>query len=702
MLGLWSKFYLLKISIIALGFRIYHTEEIVSYMEEPFPEEVSDPTKEFLLIETSLQRENCFNTSQFISRCQECQRDQETKPYLCRFNEFRKIELNDFDQHEVSGFLDPFIDPTLEDIKLWTEPEPWLQSDRESTDYILSYIASDFCELSENEQDMSKRKKNVAWKRSVLQVREMCDVCETSVFNFHWTCKFCGTCVCFDCYNEREQKKSRLKPKTKQDKDQRDKYFWLKCNSSNSHKMMPTQMIVADALLKLNQNLHSVCDERNIRQKCGCSLNGGSCVKKASQNILLDCLSKSKQDLSSVMKKQRNIKRSKTIRRLSIIEYRDLNASVQHVYTSHQKILKIIEASESTECYKLFQNEWEKGKPVVVANITKRMSKTIWKPEYFSSKFGNEKHAMINCENGSTINRVAMKYFWDGFKSYANRLPMNSEKKVVLKLKDWPTSDDFADVMKEHFEDVMKAVPLAAYTKRDGKFNLARYLPAHFSRPDLGPKMYSAYSQMHPSKQGSTDLHLDISDAINILVQVSKPDDSHLSPDQYSRDAILKVLKASDADVYDKNQIHLNKLPGAIWHIFPAHQADDMRKVLFKVAKEEGRAMGVNDDPIHDQNWYIDEELRKRLQEHEITAYTIVQYEGDAVFIPAGAPHQVLNVLDCIKVALDFVAPENLTECLNLTEEFRRLSKHHQNREDKLQIKNILYHTIKNLVPVDT
>lgn len=99
------------------------------------------------------------------------------------------------------------------------------------------------------------------------------------------------------------------------------------------------------------------------------------------------------------------------------------------------------------------------------------------------------------------------------------------------------------------------------------------------------------------------------------------------------------------------------------------------------------------------QNWYITGDLRRRLKAFGVDSYTIIQYEGDAVFIPAGAPHQVLNVLDCIKVALDFVAPENLSECINLTDEFRVLSTRHQNREDKLQIKNIVFHTVKNLIP---
>jgi hypothetical protein len=40
----------------------------------------------------------------------------------------------------------------------------------------------------------------------------------------------------------------------------------------------------------------------------------------------------------------------------------------------------------------------------------------------------------------------------------------------------------------------------------------------------------------------------------------------------------------------------------------------------------------------------------------------------------------------CIKVALDFVSPENVQECLRLTEEFRLLPKGHRLNEDKLEV----------------
>lgn len=80
--------------------------------------------------------------------------------------------------------------------------------------------------------------------------------------------------------------------------------------------------------------------------------------------------------------------------------------------------------------------------------------------------------------------------------------------------------------------------------------------------------------------------------------------------------------------------------------------------------------------------------------------YAIVQCLGDAVFVPAGAPHQVRNLQNCIKVAEDFVSPENVSHCFHLTQEFRALSDTHTNHEDKLQIKNIIYHAVKDSLTV--
>lgn len=112
----------------------------------------------------------------------------------------------------------------------------------------------------------------------------------------------------------------------------------------------------------------------------------------------------------------------------------------------------------------------------------------------------------------------------------------------------------------------MDNLPLPEYTKRDGRLNLAARLPNFFVRPDLGPKMYNAYGEKdwlkssflvnllqcliaflrdylllvfifplsltvsplglissEDRKVGTTNLHLDVSDAVNVMVYVGIP-----------------------------------------------------------------------------------------------------------------------------------------------------------------------------------
>nr|GEZ52244.1 JmjC domain-containing protein [Tanacetum cinerariifolium] len=52
----------------------------------------------------------------------------------------------------------------------------------------------------------------------------------------------------------------------------------------------------------------------------------------------------------------------------------------------------------------------------------------------------------------------------------------------------------------------------------------------------------------------------------------------------------------------------------------------------------------------------------------------------------------------CIKVALDFVSPENVGECIRLTEDFRVLPKNHRAKEDKLEVKKMALFAVEEAV----
>ena len=58
---------------------------------------------------------------------------------------------------------------------------------------------------------------------------------------------------------------------------------------------------------------------------------------------------------------------------------------------------------------------------------------------------------------------------------------------------------------------------------------------------------------------------------------------------------------------------------------------------------------------------------------------------------------QVRNLSSCVKVALDFVSPENAHRCVQLTEQFAKLPRYHHLSEDKLQVKTMLLHAMSHI-----
>lgn len=127
------------------------------------------------------------------------------------------------------------------------------------------------------------------------------------------------------------------------------------------------------------------------------------------------------------------------------------------------------------------------------------------------------------------------------------------------------------------------------------------FLTAISSLPQsgLGPKGYFAYKDIRGC--GSTRLHGDVADAVNLMAYACKDEE-------------------------------------AIWHVFRRQDFEgvtDWMRIRFK----------CRGHPIHRQKYYLtDEDLDDLLLTKGIRPYVIKQRSGGMVFIPAGCAHQVCHI----------------------------------------------------------
>ncbi|KAL9236596.1 hypothetical protein vseg_011244 [Gypsophila vaccaria] len=353
-----------------------------------------------------------------------------------------------------------------------------------------------------------------------------------------------------------------------------------------------------------------------------------------------------------------------------------------------------------------FRQHWANGEPVIVQDCLQQAPGLSWEPKVMwralcEGADSNIKAAdcLANCEV-----EISIRQFFKGYKEgrqYPNSWP------AMLKLKDWPPSDTFENLLPRHCDEFISALPFQEYTDpRQGILNLGTMMPSSILKPDLGPKTYIAYGVRQELGRGDsvTKLHCDMSDAVNILMHTA---DVPLSDNQISAiTALKKKHKAQDRRELHSQHVSDDDLDldscvsrdgAALWDIFRREDVPKLEAYLRKHSMEFRHAYGCPVEqvihPIHDQSFYLTLEHKRKLkEEYGIEPWTFEQKLGEAVFIPAGCPHQVRNLKSCTKVAADFVSPENIKECLRLTEEFRRLPKFHKAREDKLEIKKMLLH----------
>ncbi|KAJ7789073.1 hypothetical protein B0H14DRAFT_3575103 [Mycena olivaceomarginata] len=294
---------------------------------------------------------------------------------------------------------------------------------------------------------------------------------------------------------------------------------------------------------------------------------------------------------------------------------------------------QILRYANSQLSQEVFRGLWAHGDPLLVTDVTQNFE-LAWDPDYFIVNHGHDKCEIVDCQT-DTSEQTTVREFFKFFGQNSKR-----KKKIAgtghLKM-------IFRPNFRICFNDFHRAVLIPNYVRGDGVLNIASHFPTNAVPPDLGPKMYIAYGNPKRTvagSKGSTKLHMDMADALNIMTY------------------------AADQSDGDKGC--------AAWDIFRAADSDKLRDFL----REKFRDLIQTQDPIHSQQVYLDDESRFELwRETGVQSYR-------------------LQSKRLYQIAIDFVSLENIERCAKLTKEFREqinITEGKAWKEDVLQLKTMMW-----------
>ncbi|KAG8787258.1 hypothetical protein FRC12_015745 [Ceratobasidium sp. 428] len=569
------------------------------------PPLVSSQGDHCILIAAQDKRCNAYKNKETVSRCVSC--TQKKSGDTCRFRGVRKLKSTPASPESV---LDVSFGSThREEVAVQPEyqlPTEWNTTPQtEHIDRIQDVIARALYPVLEVELEHGS-KEGAFWRPGNIKVRVTCGC---------YMCTQCGRDVCSDCYEQ-------ISSSTCGGQQLPRKYFT--CVPDVPHTSLNFRPVTQFTLQELEKTLKDMKStiEKNSRTP--------SPENRSAHGVGV-----------GVGNRPVGSKHVQT----------DFSGVPSHQINYLQK-----DATED-----VFKAIWARGEAVVIEGLLDAF-KIKWTPDYFVDTYGQDECWIQDCST-DTKKKSNVKAFFSKFDE-ADR------ENLIWKLKDWPPSADFRDKFPQLYDDFTAAVPIPNYTRRDGVLNLASHFATNGVAPDLGPKMYNAFvSSEAPGGQGSTRLHMDMADAVNIM-----------------------MFASSSKGRED---------PGvAAWDIFRASDSDKIRAYLRREFGEKATGGG---DPIHSQLFYLDSDDRKQLyQQENVYSWRIYQRPGDAVFIPAGCAHQVCNLANCIKVAVDFVSLENIDRCEKLTAEFRLENGKSTWKEDILQLRTMMMYAWRSTVRLRT
>ncbi|KAL2319316.1 hypothetical protein Fmac_028285 [Flemingia macrophylla] len=572
-------------------------------------------------------------------------------------------------------------------------------------------------EIEARIQGLSVTKLNIVKADFFLDERVYCDNCKTSIFDYHRSCTKCSFDLCLNCCHELRkgqlvggsdpivlefvcQGRGYLHGEEKQKE--------IKINASNAY----TMPVVCEWS---RSGWHAENDGSIPCPKVKCSHGFLELRSILGQHFISELVRKAN-ELAQAYKLQDAVK---TPDNFCLCLRLDKNADVGYNY-----MRKAASREDSSDNYlycpravdfqykdlRHFQWHWEKGEPVVVTNVLECTSGLSWEPLVMwracrqMTYTKGEHHLNVKtidcldwCEGDINIHQF--------FTGYTEGREDWLHWPQILKLKDWPPSNYFEERLPRHCAEFISSLPFKEYTDPfEGSLNLAVKLPKDCLRPDMGPKTYIAYGFPQELRRGDsvTKLHCDMSDAVNVMTHISEV---KLNSDQLTS---IEKLKQKHFE-QDKRELLGDNQDGET-------NFDMLNNSCYAI-----NTLGKkNSDQVMDHGSGLGDGIEVD-QFHQPFGGDEVAIAGDAsegalwdIFRRQDVPklkeylkkhfrkfrhvHCCPIKQSCIKVALDFVSPENVGECFRLAEEFRTLPINHMCTEDKLEVKKMTVYAMKDVI----
>lgn len=516
--------------------------------------------------------------------------------------------------------------------------------------YTLQCIKSEFEKVVRREDDILQLDQiadGVFFSHS-CHTNQICDVCGCSILNAHYCCIICGVELCWLCYDELLQPASGGKsPK------------WMKkllCLKGVEH---------IASMFHLGSFLPLIGVYRNL-------------LKKVEEQFLCYAIH-ADGPLCNGNHGRRYFQEEKCYCPRRCQSTKILDGSVWRIKNQ-------LEPNALSD----FKTYLALHIPVVVEGVNEHADfyPSTWSREALEKVISSQKKTrVLDCQTFRQAyvdgKACSVAQFWKRFDS------KHVEGEPYLKIKDFPETAMFATVAKQQYANYFSVLPFLDYTHVDlkesglGKLNLLNVLDEQESLVDPGPKAYIAVGACDAPHLASTPLHLDVSDSVNFLALVQ-------SPKELSRGDLFKALeeRLTLESVSDGEKERALKRPGkagAIWKIF--HPSDTLRLREAIMAWKRAKGEKFDGDVIHNQDVVVTPDLMSFLKDRGVHCHVFVQCEGEAVFVPCGAAHQVQNLNSCVKIAEDFVAVEGIEHVVNISNDLRRLKR----GNDLIRVDTVLY-----------